>query len=282
MADIADVMDAMERVALTACYPLGTSSPSVTGKPIDIAQGWVIAEDLDKGLQAGTSFVSIYAVPSSTSKQPVPLTVGYAAVLTPPSHGMTAVETNSGFALYGVPNVGEYATVIVDQRVYSVAANAYDSAEVVAAYLAYAIAADFPGATWVSTGDGGTGVTIPGFSTLIVRIGAPGRVGAVIDRQRQNIIIGVWAPNPSDRSVIGAAIKIAIAQNLTVEMPDSSRSIWIAQSENLIDKNQNELAYRRDLTVQAQWDTVDAYDAYEVTSVTITQNPGPTALTRVY
>ena len=266
----------MESMALAACYPNGTSAPSITGKPIDIAQGWVIADDLDEGLRAGMSFVSIYAVPSSTSKLPVPLFSGSQSVVKAPVHGTAGVANDAGFTLYGLPYPGEYVTVSANGRTYSAAADAGDSVETLAAYLAAAIATDLPGTAWApDLANASVTLTMPGLHTLTVRIGAPGTLGNTIDRQRQNVMLGVWAPNPSDRTVIGAALQVAIGQNLTVEMPDGSRSIWIGQGVSLTDKNQNELAYRRDLTVQVQWDTLDAYDAYEVTSVDIRRTDVP-------
>ena len=280
MADIADVMDTLESIALNACYPSGTDQASISGRPIDIAQGWVIAADLDAGLTAGTTFVSIYAIPSSTSKLPVPLATSGDGVIVAPVHGMGATATDSGFVLTGAPGVGEYATVRVGSfggdKVYSYAAVTGDTIEVVGASLANAISVDFPGTSWL---DGA--VTIPHLSSLIVRIGAPATMGEVIDRQRQNIMIGVWAPTVSDRTVVGRALQVAVAQNLTIDMPDTSTAILVVQGVNLTDKQQNELAYRRDLTVQCQWDTVEEYPAYEVTAVNI-RLPSATGPTFAY
>lgn len=280
MADISDVMDALQRLAIAAIYPdaeidcpcdcpaSGPPHLSITDTVVNIAQGWPPAAAVDSAMTAGNSLVSIYAVPSSTSKLPVPLYTGDDGTVAAPIHGMGAEPTETGFRLYGLPYEHEYAAAIVDGVAYSASAEAGETVEGIAAMLAAQIATDKPGATWFSSG-GDVEVVVPHFSRLIVRIGAPGKLGRIVDRQRSNIMLGVWAPNPSDRAVLGAALKVMIGKNLTVQMPDQTRSIWIAQTENLTDKYENELAFRRDLTVQVQWDTVEIYDAYEVTSVNV-------------
>jgi len=265
LADIADVLDALEQIARTACYPNGTSLPSVSGKPIDVAQGWVLSEDLDAGLPQGMTFVTVYAVPSSTAKLPVPLSGSSDGVVVAPVHGMSAVVSDLSFTLSGVPTLGEYATVIVGAYAYSYPAAAGDTVQIVAA----ALAAQIPGAA-VS----GSTVSLRSGPSITVRIGAPATMGRTIDRERQNVILGVWAPNPSDRTVVAAALRVAVAQNLTIVLPDTSEALLIAQGMNQTDKNQLELAWRRDLTVQVTFDTLETYPAYEVTSVDVTLDAG--------
>jgi len=273
LADITDVTDALEQIALAACYPNGTSSPSVSGRPIDIAQGWVASGDLDSGLTAGTTFVTVYSVPSSTSKLPVPLSRSSDGVIMAPVHGMSAVVSDLSFTLSGTPTLGEYATVIVGAHAYSYLAVSGDTVQIVAA----ALAAQIPGAA-VS----GSMVSLTSGPSIAVRIGAPATMGRIIDRESQNVIVGVWAPNPSDRTVVARALKVAVAQNLVIVMPDTSEAMLITRGTTQTDKNELELAFRRDLTVQVTFDTVEMYPAYEVTSVDVMLKPGPSSLTRSY
>ncbi len=264
-ADITDVTDAIEQIAIAACYPNGTSLPSVSGKPIDIAQGWVESGDLDSGLTAGTTFVTVYSVPSSTSKLPVPLSGSSDGVIVAPVHGMSAVVSDLSFTLSGTPTLGEYATVIVGGRAYSYLAVAGDTVQIVAA----ALAAQIQGAA-VS----GSTVSLTSGPSITVRIGAPATMGRTIDRESQNVILGVWAPNPSDRTVVARVLRVAVAQNLVIVMPDTSEALLDAKGTTQTDKNQLELAWRRDLTVQVTFDTVEMYPAYEVTSVDVTLDAG--------
>ncbi len=273
MADITDVTDAIEQIAIAACYPNGTLSPSVSSRPIDIAQGWVASADLDTGLTAGTTFVTVYSVPSSTSKLPVPLSGSSDGVIVAPVHGMSAVVSDLSFTLSGVPTLGEYVTVIVGAHAYSYPASPGDTVQIVAA----ALAAQIPGAA-VS----GSTVSLTSGPAITIRIGAPATMGRTIDRESQNVILGVWAPNPSDRTVVARALKVAVAQNLTIVLPDTSEALLITRGTTQTDKNELELAFRRDLTVQCSFDTLETYPAYEVTSVDVTINPGPSSLTRAY
>jgi len=265
LADIADVLDALEQIAIAACYPNGTSSPSASGKPIDITQGWVLSEDLDAGLPQGMTFVTVYAVPSSTAKLPVPLSGFSDGVIVAPVHGMSAVVSDLSFTLSGAPTLGEYVTVIVGGHAYSYPAASGDTVQIVAA----ALATQIPGAT-VS----GSTVSLTSGPSITVRIGALATMGRTIDRESQNVILGVWAPNPSDRTVVARALKVAVAQNLVIVMPDTSEAILITRGTTQTDKNELELAFRRDLTVQVMFDTVEMYLAYEVTSVDVTLDAG--------
>ncbi len=264
-ADITDVTDAIEQIAIAACYPNGTLSPSVSSRPIDIAQGWVASADLDTGLTAGTTFVTVYSVPSSTSKLPVPLSGSSDGVIVAPVHGMSAVVSDLSFTLSGVPTLGEYATVIVGAHAYSYPASPGDTVQIVAA----ALAAQIPGAA-VS----GSTVSLTSGPAITIRIGAPATMGRTIDRESQNVILGVWAPNPSDRTVVARALKVAVAQNLTIVLPDTSEALLITRGTTQTDKNELELAFRRDFTVQCSFDTLETYPAYEVTSVDVTIDAG--------
>lgn len=273
MADISDVLDLLEQFVVAAIFPNEPGTPSVSNTVVNIAQGWPPGGAVNDAVQHGRSLISISAVPSSTSKLPVPLSTGGESVIVAPIHGLAGQATATGISLTGQPNPGEYATIIVNgSKTYSYAAEAGDLAVGVVAALAQQVAVDFPGSAWGQDGS----LTIPGMYSVTLRIGAPGTMGQVIDRQRQNVQIIVWAPNPSDRAVLGRAVDLAIKRNLSVNYPDTTAGILIAQTTNLIDKFQDELSYRRDLIVQCQWDTLDDYDAYEVTSfgVVITPNAG--------
>lgn len=70
MADISDVMDALEAIALRATFPNGTApgqhSILTPPKVVAVGQGWPLAGDLDKKVAKGVyTLVSIYAVPST-------------------------------------------------------------------------------------------------------------------------------------------------------------------------------------------------------------------------
>ncbi len=263
MSDQADVMDALESIATTACFPNGTGAPSVTGKIIALGQGWPLAKDIDRAIADGVTLVSIYAIPGTTANVATPFDWN-PGIVTAPVHGMSAQSTNGGFQLAGQPNVGEYATAIVNGSVFSVIAGAIDTIQSVAAQLALQIAAQFPGTTFAQGG-----VTIPKFSSLVVRIGAPATIGQIIHRQRQNFQITVWSPTPSDRTAVAAPIDVALKRSITITMPDTSEAFVLGTGSNLDDKREETSGYHRALIYSVQWDTLDEFPAWEITSVDI-------------
>ncbi len=260
MADLADVMDALQSVSETACYPCGTSQPSITTRLVAVGQGWPLATDIDKAIAAGETLVSIYAVPGTTAAVQTPFDWNPGAVVAP-VHGIAVSLGDEGVLISGTPTMGEYVTVLADGAVYTVAAQASDTAQSLAAQLA----AQISGATWSATADGAA-LTLPGVGQLDVRQGAPATVGQIIHRQRQNFQITVWAPTPSDRTVVARAIDAALKANLCVTMPDTSEAIVRFQGSNLDDKREQTSGYHRTLIYTVEWDTLREYPAWEVTA----------------
>lgn len=273
MADQADVMDALQAMSFAACYPQSLSNPSITTRVIDIGQGWPLARDLDAAIAAGTTIVSIYAVPGTTGTTPTPFDWNPGTVV-PPVRGMVAEPTEQGFQIYGLPYPGEYVSVIVGGRSYSVPAEACESVEVVAAYLSYAIAEAYPGTVWVKAPEvNGAAVTIPGGADVVVRVGAPATVGQISHRQKQNFQITVWAPTPADRTAVARAIDVALKRQNTIILPDTSTAVVIGTGSNLDDKRQETSGFHRALTYSVEWDTLDEYPAWEITLPTISVQP---------
>lgn len=65
MADMTDVAAALVTLCAGIIYPNGTGSPSITGDPILIYQGWPNAVQLAKDLKAGKAHVSVFPAPQS-------------------------------------------------------------------------------------------------------------------------------------------------------------------------------------------------------------------------
>lgn len=263
MADLADVMDALEQIAFQGAYPNGTSSPSVTTRPIDIAQGWPQANDVDRAMAAGRTLVSIFAVPSTTSDVPQPFNMEM-AIVNQPDPGTGATVLDGALTLTGSPGAKETITAVVDGRPYGFAADGGESASTVAAALLAEIVGDYPGST-VS----GSTVTVAGSHSLEVRIGAKAQVADRIHRQRMQFRIVIWSPTPADRAAAARNIDVALKRNLLIEMPDGTSALVTFQGTNLDDKYENASAYRRDLLFNVMWDTVDILDAYEITFVDV-------------
>lgn len=266
MADLADVLDAMYGFAIGSVYPNGTGSPSIAGAPIDIAEGWPQAGDVDTAMAAGRTLAYLLPV-GGTSLPEQPLDYDY-GVAVEPIHGLFAVQTAENvITISGTPGVGEYLTLIPDGKAYSVIAGVGDTAATIAAAAAAAVAVDYPGTTAV-----GTTITVTG-NNVIARIGAPGVLGQIISRQRQVIRVSVWAPNPQLRSAFAAALDIAMKRNLTFRLPDTSQALLTYLSTFWMDNEEKLGEYRRDLLYSVQYDTVDLIPAHEVTVVNISAKP---------
>jgi hypothetical protein len=263
MADIADVVDAVYALVLGAAYPNGTSSPSVTGKDIDIGEGWPEADDLDAASAAGKSIVSLYADPILGDPGQVQDRVG---VVVAPVHGLSFTTNEDGsITLSGTPGTGEFVTFIVNySQAYSFANPGNGTAASMAAGIAAQVAAAFPG-----TAASGSTVTVVGNFALTVRIGATGTLGRRVHRQKGILRVVAWAPSPSDRTVIAKAIDPVLKFTNRMIMPDTSCALMFAQGTAITDKDQSTGLYRRDLLFIVTYDTVYLYKGTEITSVGI-------------
>jgi hypothetical protein len=271
MADISDVMDAISTIVSAACYPNGTSNPSISGNTITIGQGWPLPTDLDTAFKSvpPQSFISIFPMAGASSVEQV---TADPVVIVAPVHGMSASVDTTGqiVTVTGVPNVGEYLTLVVSHtRSYSYAAVQGDTLGSVCSQVATLAAIDYPGTLAVG------GVITVSAPLVAVRIGAPGTMGEIIHRQKHQIMVSVWAPNPTDRTTISAVVDVALKNNLRIALPDTSAAILTFNTTNFIDDGENAGEYRRDMTYLADFLTINQYTAYEVTSFTVERTDVP-------
>lgn len=270
MADVADVMDALASMAQAACFPDGAGNASVTGKPIDVAQGWPLVEDIDAAMAEGRSLVSVYLIPGSTRLDPQIFDWSPGTVVEP-VHGLTATVDELTATLSGTANVGEYATLIVTdstgQNVFSYTATTPTVSTAMAAELLELVQADYPDATL-----NGAALSFPSSVSVVLRIGAKAVIGQKIHRQEVQFQIVTWAPNPSDRTTIGKAVDVAIKTPVKIAMPDTSVAIIHPRDTRLSDREENKTLYRRDMILSVMFDTIQLIPAYEVTSVKTTLN----------
>lgn len=282
MADLSDITTYLAQTAANACYPNGTSQPSVAGCDIIIYEGWPIAERLDLDLTGQTlgpnkipvprpggvrANVSIYPMQGTNVVPPqildavyviVPPVFGLTATLAPPTIGNAFTVTVSG-----TPGPNEFLTIELDQN-YIASATGLTVGEILNA-LATQIAAFQPGYTAsVSSGV----LTIGGAAYCVARLGAQGTLGRVIHKQRQMIMVTVWAPDHTSRTKIAAAIDILIKKHITVTMPDTSMAQICYNRTNLTDEHEPVSCYRRDLIIQAEYATLDLFPGTVITSVT--------------
>lgn len=266
MADISDVLDAVATIVAAACYPNGTTKPSITGNQITIGQGWPLPTDLDAAFKAvpPESYVSVFPSAGASSVEQV---TADPVVIVPAVHGMSAAVVDSTATITGTPGVGEYLTLVINNgKGYSYAAVQGDTLSTVCQQVATLAAVDYPGTVAVG------GVITVAAPYVEVRIGAPGTMGEIIHRQKNLIMVTVWAPTPADRTTISAAVDIALKNNLRVTLPDTSAALLSFNTTHFIDDGENAGEYRRDMIYVADFLTINQFTAYEVTSFTVDMN----------
>ena len=105
----------------------------------------------------------------------------------------------------------------------------------------------------------GSVLTITGAANCIPRLGANATLGKVIHKQRQSVMVTVWAPDHISRSTIAAAIDILIKKRLVVTMPDTSMAEICYNRTNVTDELEPVACYRRDLIILADYATVELF-----------------------
>jgi hypothetical protein len=193
-------------------------------------------------------------------------------VISQPVYGLTVGVVGQVITLTGVPGAGEYISIIADrQHVFS--ANAATAAALLTALLSQ-VQVNYPSASATSST-----LTIPFQFALVVRQGGVGVLGKVTHRQKQSIMVTIWAPDHISRKNLAAAVDIAIKNQIKITLPDTSQALICYNRTNYSDDHQMATIYRRDLIYDAEYATVYQFPGYVITSVDTTiANPSNTAL----
>ena len=277
MADLSDVTAYLASTIAALIYPNGTASPSVINAPVKVFEGWPVPDVLEADLKNGVSSVSIFPMQGSTATVFQQLDLPY--LITPPVHALTLGIASNVVTVTGTPASGQYVTVKVNSRqVYS---RVGTTAAAILAALQADIVVDYPGTTATATT-----LTIIGATQLSVLQGAPATMAQVTHRQKQSIMVTVWAPDPQKRSALCNAIDIGVKGQIRATLADTSEAIILYEKTNVIDDFQAMASYRRDLIYTAEYATLDTFTVYEVTSVTETidptaASPGTSAITKI-
>lgn len=275
MADISDIETYLYNTAQSAVYPNGTSQPSVAGMDVRIMEGWPLPDQLDLDM-AGKMLSGNPPVPVSRPNGPLasvsifPM-VGNTAtpyqiqdktyVISQPTYGLSIVSAVNGvITVSGAPANGEYLTVITDRN------HAYSHVGASRAAVLSALAADFS-ANYSGVSSTDTTLTIPGTYAMVIRQGGVGVLGKVVHRQRQAIMVTVWAPTHVVRTALAKAVDVALKSQVVVTLPDTSQALICYNRTNVIDEKQMVTIYRRDLIYDAEFSTVQQFPGYVVTSV---------------
>jgi hypothetical protein len=280
MADLSDVTAYLATAVATAVYPNGTSQPSVAAMDCRIYEGWPIPDQLDRDMlgqmmsgsppmpvtrPGGTvANVSVFAMQGTGSTGTLYQQLDKTYVITPPVITSTFTLVGNLITVTGQIGVGEYLTLVIDNAVVCSQTGA-STAAMLAALAAQAVAAGYPGTIATATT-----LTVPLGHALVVRQGGAGVLGKVTHRQRQSVMVTVWAPTQVARSTLAGAIDNVIKQKIKVAMPDTSQALVIYSRTNVLDDRESTAIYRRDLIYDVEYATVFQFPGYVVTSVNTT------------
>lgn len=246
MADLSDVNNTLAALAAAAIYPNGTAQPSVASIPVTIAPGWPQPAQLDSLIGQGAAFVSIYPMPGMDAN-----TTRFAqdewtdAV---PTARLTMMVSAMTVTIGGAINPGEAAAILWNRNYIAHAIAATDTL----ASIASALAAQIPGAT-----ASGAQITLPTDTfQLVARVSVPVPIRNEIARQERVFSITVWAPTPTARDKISAAIDVSIKRNVRITLPDDTTGLCRYRGTVETDELSNILIYRRSLNYSVEYGTV--------------------------
>lgn len=246
MADVSDVESALAVAVVSALYPAGVGSPSVTGQQVRVYRGWPLTGPLGIDLGAGIANVSIFAVPGATRN-----TTRWAPTMQTTA-GVPSLTVNSAggsVTFGGTGGVGQLAGVLVDGRAFVYRGRSGDTATLVAATLADQIRN--VQACWLS----GMTLSCPGSVRLIGRVAADGLVQTEWTRQQQGFRISAWCPDPVTRDVICSALGGALAATSFVALADGTGGRIRYRATSSFDDAQDAQMYRRDLIYDVEYPT---------------------------
>ncbi|MBB3258217.1 hypothetical protein F4827_003085 [Paraburkholderia bannensis] len=280
MADVQDVLNTVAAQIAGFVYPSGTAQPSVTGKAIKVFPGWPMPNQIDIDMPQGVADVSVYATPTernTTRYRPKQKVMAIATATISLSAGVGTLTVGGSMPSPFTPH---NVAAIVGGQAFVYPVQASDTLTSVATGLANLIAAEYPGTT-----NSGPVITLPrGVSASAARVGTTGTVTTEWERQSQIFQITVWAPDPSTRATIGAAIKSALSQIAFITMPDGYGARIRYQRNVLSDAAEKVHVYRRDLYYDIEYATTSTKQIATVvaTEVELETQDGAPILTRTY
>jgi hypothetical protein len=276
VADLSEICDYFALTAASAVYPNGTGSPSAAGIDVRIFSGWPMPDQLDLDLGgkmlSGTppmpvarpngpvANVSIYPMPGTGIAVPQILDETY--TITPAAISLGVTVANTVITVTGQPGAGEYLTLVIDDAV--VCSQGGTTTQALLAALATQAQGFGYGATATATT-----LTIVFGHSMVVRQGGQAVLGKVTHRQRQSIMVTVWAPTHVARSALAKAIDGLIKQANKVTMPDTSQALVFYNRTTQSDEQQMATIYRRDLIYDVEYATVEEFPGYVVTSTQV-------------
>jgi hypothetical protein len=275
MADLSDVMTALQTQIFAAVYPNGTSAPSITTKGIRVFPGWPQPAALDADMRVGICNISIYPTPVEQNVTRFPKQWQQVSV-TPPTLTLTVSgRTITVGGAMPTPFSAHNLAVLMAGSAFVYALQATDTLTTIATALATLIAAAYPGTT-----SSGAAITLPNAGPIPkARVGSVGQSIMEIRRQKRLFQIVIWADTPTSRDTIAQAVDPALADVQFLTMPDGTAARLIYRDSPVTDGLQKERIYRRDLRYSVEYATTKIQTTATVIAGQATQQDPSTGLT---
>ncbi len=247
MADLSDVEEALAGLVAGVLYPAGPQAPSILGCLCRVYRGWPEGTALDADLAAGHVNASILPDP-----RPHALTTRHAAsetVVAAPAPSLTLAVQGRSATVGGIAAEGQVAGLLVDGMAVVHRTERGDTPEMVAAILATYLRTKL-----IVTVDGAT-LTVAGTGPMLGRVVADRRLRRETRRQRQNLRITLWCPDPGLRDRAGAAIDGRLAAMDFLPLADGTAGRILSRGSSVSDHARRARLYRRDLVYAVEYAT---------------------------
>jgi len=243
MPGLFDVLNTLATEVTTACYPNGTSSPSVTGKQISIEQGFPIRTQEDVDMDAGYSHVYLY--PTSMERVVTKFQRDYQLLNLSPATLLLIVSGNK-VTVTGIVSIPQAVMIINNGIGYAYQVQSGDTLDAIAANAASLI----PGASASNNI-----ITISGSYSLAARVATNYSAGEELARIERKFQIVVISPNPTDRATILNAVDVYLKQNFRIVGSDDFYLLLFYQDTPVTDMLEHEEVYKGTLEYIVQYPT---------------------------
>ncbi len=273
MPDISGALDALRNAISAVLYPTGVppgaAPPSVAGGPVKVYVGWPGA-DLDTDLAAGVTHVSVW--PRSGMSFITQYLTGWTD-LPPPASSMAAMVDGGTVTFSG--------TAATPRMIAAVSVDGQDGAtfthRIVPGETPAQVAAAFAagiGATIAATSSGAV-LSVPG-RVLEAAVVAGGIQVKELRRQRQGIMVTVWAPTQALRDAISSRIDAHFEETRSILAADGTFVSVFADGTALDEAGRQHPLRRRDLLMTIEFRLIATAEAEAVLGTV-----HPTILTQV-
>jgi hypothetical protein len=244
MPGLFDVLTTLAQRAAIACYPNGTSSPSVTTRQITIESGeGPIRSQEDFDLVAGNSHV--YVFPDARERVVTKFERIFQAMTRVPATIDLTVLDNT-VTIEGLVTIPQAVMIINNGIGYGYQIAADDTLDTIATNTAALI----PGGTAIDNV-----ITIPGSHSLIARVTTPYSAAEEISRVERVFNINIVSPTPADRATILNAIDVYLKLNFRIAGSDNFYLLLFYQDTKVTDQLEHERVYKAVLQFMIQYPT---------------------------